>query len=127
MFESLFYSSDVPNREIVYNLYYIFILEFLIWYIFFNAIFPYGIKIKMRFEKLFGISLSLILTFCLLILFDLQLYFLGNDYPSLSLNTELLSMISGFLLTQFIYIESEKTIFRKKIRKKEIRWFTSKK
>lgn len=125
MLDSIFFSSDQPYRLIAEDIYYIFGVELFIWVVFFNAVFPFGVK--WHYAKYISRPLSIVLGLSIGIIGNLQFSHLGKNNLSFLINTELLSLFLSFLFTQIFYIELEKTIFGKKIRKKEIRWFLSKK
>ncbi len=124
MLESFFYSSNGSYNKEVVDLYFIYSIECIVWMIIYNLFFPYSIS--MRFEKYFSRPLLVIIGYLISLIFTMQMNFVGGEPPSFRLNTELISMICIFILTQTVYMESEKTLFKKRIIKKHISWFDKK-
>ncbi len=124
MLESFFYSQNGSfNKEII-DLNYIFFIECIVWIIIYNLFFPYSIS--MRFEKYFSRPLLVIIGYLISLIVTMHLNYLGSEPPTFRLNTELISMICIFILMQTGYMESEKTLFKKRIIKKHISWFDKK-
>ncbi len=124
MLESFFYSvnSESINRDI-FNLLYLYYAEIIIWTIIFSIIFPYGFSI--RFGKFIGWIGIFLLLFITLFIGNRQLGTI-NTSTSIKVNIELITMVFGFLNTQIGFLTSGKTLFKKNIKKKHIKWFDKK-
>ncbi len=124
MFESFFYTVDAEtiNRDIV-NLLYLYYTEIIIWTIILSIIFPYGLSV--RFGKIIGWVCIILLFFGTTFIGNRQLGTISTP-TNIKVNIELITLAFGFLYTQIGCLITGKTLFKKRIMKKHIRWFDKK-